>query len=147
MNTIQAGCTEVRCPYCKAEPGVRCTTATGRPLARPRIVHDDRWQAWRDFLRQPLRYRLLEDDTRFGLAAGDVLVCAPYRYDGEKLTVLYRESDGFDPQCNVYRPDVRRIRGPESVPPKGQAEDTCTCDHGTYRPHPPGLHPAKEPVR
>ena len=50
-----------------------------------------------------------EDDPEFGLAAGDILECFPYRYDPGsqynpegKLTVVQRVSDGFDPECNVY---------------------------------------------
>lgn len=58
------------------------------------------------------RWVLLADDERFGLHAGDVLVCVPYWLDpGDKLTVLRRESDGFDPSCNVYRSEVRPFPG------------------------------------
>ena len=57
------------------------------------------------------KYRLIEDEPRFGLSAGDVLLCEPYWLDPDtKLTVLARESDGFDPECNVYRCEVKRIR-------------------------------------
>ena len=55
------------------------------------------------------RYRLKGDDERMGLKAGDILVCVPYWLDPEKLTVLYREGDGFDPECNVYRYQVERL--------------------------------------
>lgn len=56
------------------------------------------------------RYRLKEDDERFGLKSGDVLICIPYFYEhDEKLSVIRRESDGFDPDCNVYRAQVERI--------------------------------------
>ena len=57
----------------------------------------------------PTRWRLLEDDGRMRLSKGDVLLCVPYWLDpAEKLTVVRRESDGFDPQCNVYRSQVER---------------------------------------
>ena len=54
------------------------------------------------------RYVLREDDPRMGLSAGDVLLCVPYWLDPDKLTVLGREVDGFDPRCNVYRSQVER---------------------------------------
>lgn len=52
---------------------------------------------------------LKEDDPRFGLKAGDILECQPYWLDPtEKLTVIKRVADGFDPECNVYRSMVTR---------------------------------------
>lgn len=33
-----------RCPWCGAQPGVRCTTKRGRPLSIP--SHDARTNAW-----------------------------------------------------------------------------------------------------
>lgn len=56
------------------------------------------------------RWLLREDDLRFGLRKGDVLLCVPYWLDPDKLTVLHRESDGCAPQCNVYRSQVKRLR-------------------------------------
>lgn len=58
---------------------------------------------------RPERYRLKADDERMGLKAGDILVCVPYWLDPAKLTVLRRESDGWDPECNVYRHQVERL--------------------------------------
>lgn len=102
---------DVRCPFCGAAEETRCVTAN----ARPRPVgqeHRQRWDALRDAYRLPRRYVLKDDDARFGLAAGDVLVCEPYWLDpGLKLTVLYREADRFDPSCNVYRREVDKVRG------------------------------------
>lgn len=54
-------------------------------------------------------YRLKTDDERFKLNAGDELVCVNYPLDA-KVTVLYRISDGFDPECNQYMADVEFIR-------------------------------------
>lgn len=51
-------------------------------------------------------YRLIEDDPRMGLSAGDVLRCEPYWLDHDKLTVIERVADGFNPECNVYRSQV-----------------------------------------
>ena len=60
-------------------------------------------------------YRLLADDPRFGMSEGDVLECEPYWLDpSEKLTVLRRLSDGFDPCCNVYRHQVERVQSDET---------------------------------
>jgi len=53
-------------------------------------------------------YELVKDDPDFGLKAGDILECIPYHLDPqEKLTVVQRVSDGYDPECNVYRSSVR----------------------------------------
>ena len=58
--------------------------------------------------------KLKADDERFGMKAGDILEVTPYWLDpSDKLTVIRRVSDGFDPRCNVYRSQV------ESVPQKG----------------------------
>jgi len=55
--------------------------------------------------------RLKEDDERFKMKKGDVLEVRPYQYDPhEKLTVIRRLSDDFDPCCNVYRSDVEVLK-------------------------------------
>lgn len=51
-------------------------------------------------------FRLDGNDPAFGLAAGDLLECAPYPGDPEKLEVVRRVRDGFDPSCTVYRSQV-----------------------------------------
>ena len=54
--------------------------------------------------------RLKEDDRAFGLRAGDILEVHPYVLDPDtKFTVVQRLSDGFDPECNVYRTQVERL--------------------------------------
>lgn len=55
-------------------------------------------------------WRLLLDDPDFGMKAGDVLECRPYRWDPDKLTVVQRVRDGYDPRCNVYRSQVRALQ-------------------------------------
>lgn len=101
---------DTSCTWCGQKPGGRCTTPSGQVTAEP---HRDRYERWRLEMLKPRRYTLKSDDDRFGLTAGDVLVCKPYWLDpGCKLTVLYRESDGFDPQCNVYASEVKPVRGP-----------------------------------
>ena len=50
-----------------------------------------------------MRVKLLEDDERFKLKAGDTFKAERYKYDPrEKVTLLSRESDGFIPECNQY---------------------------------------------
>lgn len=64
----------------------------------------------------PSRYELLQDDPRFELSKGDILICKPmhWAWANEKVAVIRRESDGFDPGCSQYRSDVRHVSGPRS---------------------------------
>lgn len=63
------------------------------------------------------RWVLLDDDLRMGLHKGDVLLCVPYWLDPDKLTVIRREADGFDPCCNVYRSQVERAEQSGRIAP------------------------------
>lgn len=60
-------------------------------------------------------YRLLHDDERFGLKAGDILVCRSmhWAWADEKVSVMYRESDGYEPHCSQYRENVEWVSGPK----------------------------------
>lgn len=62
------------------------------------------------------RYELLNDDPRFELSKGDVLICQPmhYAWANEKVAVVRRESDGYEPECSQYRNNVRHLSGPRS---------------------------------
>lgn len=97
----------LKCPHCLAEPGDVCTTPSGKVRS---IAHRNRIDAansgWRH---REMIFRLKNDDPRFGLKADDELVCVNYPYDA-KVTVLYRLSDGFDPNCNQYTRDVEFLR-------------------------------------
>ena len=105
--TIPAPLQRVGCPTCDAAPAAECVTASGRIV---RGGHAARWDHYfRELRESPSRWRLHKDDERFGLAEGDVLVGRPYWLDPDKVTVEYRESDGFDPQCNQYRVDIEWI--------------------------------------
>lgn len=54
-----------------------------------------------------MRVKILKDDPRFGIKAGDVFSAERYRYDPqEKVTLLHRDGDGYDPQCNQYISEV-----------------------------------------
>lgn len=59
-------------------------------------------------MRPGIVVQLKEDDERFSLQAGDLLAVTPYTYEPDtKYTVIERLSDGFDPECNVYRSQVK----------------------------------------
>jgi hypothetical protein len=66
-------------------------------------------------------YELIEDDPDFGMVKGDVLACVPYPHDGDKLTVCFRVADLYDPSCNVYREQVRRVEGETPIRWKAEA--------------------------
>lgn len=53
-----------------------------------------------------MKVKLLNDDLRFGLKKGDICTAQRYRYDPDKYSILSRESDGFDPECNQYKEDL-----------------------------------------
>jgi len=56
------------------------------------------------------RVRLKEDDPRFGMKKGDILLVHAYTLDPyEKWTVVCRESDFYNPQCNVYKCQVEPV--------------------------------------
>jgi hypothetical protein len=61
------------------------------------------------------RYELLHDDPRFGLSKGDVLICGRmhWAWAPEKVAVIRRESDGYEPRCSQYRISVRHLSGPK----------------------------------
>lgn len=60
-------------------------------------------------------YELIANDYPFGMQAGDILACVPYDLDPEKLTVCFRVPDGYNPACNVYREQVRRVDGETEI--------------------------------
>lgn len=94
------------CRFCGADAGQSCVTSGGAL----RIPHRARWGDKRDFTRgRTWVVRLIEDDTRFGLFAGDELLVHLYPYDS-KVTVICRISDGFDPECNQYMNAVEYVR-------------------------------------
>lgn len=53
---------------------------------------------------------MLEDEERFKLKKGDILVATESSYDDEKYTIEYRQIDGYDPMCAQYKSSVRRIK-------------------------------------
>lgn len=47
-----------------------------------------------------MRVKLIEDDYDFNLEKGDIFEAEIY--DNCKVSLLKRESDNFDPECNAY---------------------------------------------
>jgi hypothetical protein len=95
------------CPFCGAKMGEPCVTRTGN---RPKeVTHAARFHEMQNRVRtEHMVYELLVDDERCGLKEGDRLLCIRYPYD-QKVTVVQRLSDGFDPECNMYLHDVMFI--------------------------------------
>lgn len=54
-------------------------------------------------------FLLKQDDDRFKLKAGDVLVGYPYTYDSGKTSIAFRLTDGFRPECNKYNSSIRPL--------------------------------------
>lgn len=91
------------CSYCGARDGAACVPPTGKLARSPhRIRLDDTRSRWRSSL---LRCRIREDDARLGLAAGEVYICQRYPLDPSKVTALYREPDGHEPEVILYHRD------------------------------------------
>lgn len=69
------------------------------------------------------RWQLLDDDPRFGLNAGDIIICESMHraWAPEKVASVRRESDGYEPGCSFYRHMVRHVSGPHLDCPR-------TCD-------------------
>lgn len=92
---------DVRCSWCGAKPGDRCTTPTS---VEKNDVHKYRFERYRsDRLNRRFIVRIKTDDPRFEIRAGDEFLSQTYWLDpGIKVTLLQRLSDGYNPECNVY---------------------------------------------
>jgi hypothetical protein len=54
-----------------------------------------------------VKVKLLNDEERFNIKAGDEFEAIRYHLDPqEKMSLLKRLSDGFDPECNQYRDNL-----------------------------------------
>jgi|GEM_PF-5449471 len=53
-----------------------------------------------------MKVKVLETDERLGIKAGEVYEACRYRYDPEKMTLLRRVPDGYDPECNQYMHEI-----------------------------------------
>lgn len=96
----------VVCPHCQAGKGEACHTSGGEQAPSS---HAARWDhAKKRFRTEEMVFELREDDPRFNLSKGDLLMCVDYPLDA-KVTVLRRLSDGYDPGCNQYIAAVRFV--------------------------------------
>ncbi|WP_294833316.1 hypothetical protein [uncultured Gilliamella sp.] len=50
-----------------------------------------------------------KDDETLGIKKGEQYLAVRYPYDDEKITLVSRVPDGFDPECNQYWADVKII--------------------------------------
>lgn len=87
------------CPYCLRPEREKCVTASGRELGSAHVARRDR--ANRLFRTREMWHVIREDDERFGLAAGDIVRTINYPWDA-KVSVLFREWDGYEPECSQY---------------------------------------------
>lgn len=53
-----------------------------------------------------MRVRIKETDNRLGVKAGEIYKAKRYWLDPDKITLLAREPDGYDPCCNQYKHEV-----------------------------------------
>ena len=54
-----------------------------------------------------MKVKILETSERLGVKAGEIYQAERYQYDPqEKVSLLARESDGYDPGCNQYFSEV-----------------------------------------
>lgn len=50
-----------------------------------------------------MRIKILKTNERLGVKEGEIYKAQRYTYDPtEKVTLLSREPDGYDPECNQY---------------------------------------------
>lgn len=58
-------------------------------------------------------FLLKDDDERFKLKAGDILLECPYQHDPGKTSIAFRLSDGYRPECNQYNSSIRPLTADE----------------------------------
>lgn len=93
-----------KCPQCGSRVRQYCRTRSGEVLRTS--PHQRRLHAVRQATtHRTSRLLVLQDEPMFKLKAGDIVTAHPYAFDS-KWTVIAREDDGFDPQCNLYGNDV-----------------------------------------
>ncbi len=50
-----------------------------------------------------MRVKILKTDNRIGVKKGEIYQATGYKFDPEKMTLLSRIPDGYDPECNEYK--------------------------------------------
>lgn len=94
----------IACPYCLRPERAKCVAASGK--VRTYGAHVARWDRANHLYRtREMWHMLRSDDSRFGLSAGDIVRTLNYPWDA-KVSVLFRESDGYEPECNQYMSNV-----------------------------------------
>ena len=71
-----------------------------------------------------MKVKIKEDDNQFELRKDDVYEAE--MYDDSKVSLIKRDPDGFDPQCNAYIHDVLFLVGGEWV----ERDCGCCVDYG-----------------
>ena len=56
-----------------------------------------------------LMVRILKEDKNLGLEVGDIFEAQYYMYDSEKVELIRRGSDGFEPCCTEYKYNLEII--------------------------------------
>ena len=63
-----------------------------------------------------MRVKVLKTDNGLGIKAGEIYESEPYRLDpSEKVTLLSRIPDGYDPMCNQYREEIEILKRGDSA--------------------------------
>lgn len=64
------------------------------------------------FKEKYMKVKILETDERLGVTAGEIYEAKRYFFDPtEKLTLISRIPDGYDPMCNMYTHEVAYLFG------------------------------------
>ena len=53
-----------------------------------------------------MRVKILKTDDRLGIKEGEIYKAKRYHLDPEKVSLIARETDGYDPCCNQYFNEV-----------------------------------------
>lgn len=57
-----------------------------------------------------MKVKILKTDERLGISEGEIYAARRYRHDPqEKVELLSREPDGYDPMCNQYIDSVAHL--------------------------------------
>ena len=114
-----SGALRITCPMCAVAEGERCMTAAGN---HARSVHADRWDSYKNRMRSgSFAVRIIADDGRLGVLAGERYEAHLYPLDPGKFTLVRRIPDGYDPKCNQYAADVVWERWIDEAPYAGAA--------------------------
>jgi len=53
-----------------------------------------------------MRVRIIDTDSRLGIKKNEIYQACSYPYDPNKVILLSREPDGYDPSCTQYRNEI-----------------------------------------